>query len=151
VYLDPPYTKRQYASYYHILETVALGDEPKVEGVAGLRPWKNLASDFCYKTRALKTLSRLVQSLKAQTVLLSYSSEGHIGMQDMKTELSKIGMSTMHPLGAIGRYRPNKVASSTASDVNEFLVVVERPVVQLPKAQSKNVKYIKPIVMESYA
>lgn len=46
VYLDPPYTKRQYASYYHILETVALGDEPEVKGVAGLRPWKNLASDF---------------------------------------------------------------------------------------------------------
>ena len=105
VYLDPPYTKRQYASYYHILETVALGDEPEVEGVAGLRPWKDRASDFCYKTRALKTLSHLVHSLKSQRVLLSYSSEGHICMQDMKAELSKIGKSTMHPLGAIGRYR----------------------------------------------
>src|SRR5262249_39467557 len=27
VYLDPPYTKRQYASYYHILETIARGDK----------------------------------------------------------------------------------------------------------------------------
>ncbi|WP_258925560.1 DNA adenine methylase, partial [Pseudomonas paracarnis] len=105
VYLDPPYTKRQYASYYHILETVALGDEPEVEGVAGLRPWKDRASDFCYKTRALQTLSRLVHGLKAEKVLLSYSSEGHISMPDMKAELSKIGKSTMHPLGAIGRYR----------------------------------------------
>lgn len=146
VYLDPPYTKRQYASYYHILETVALGDEPEVQGVAGLRPWKDRASDFCYKTRALKTLSRLVQSLKSQEVLLSYSSEGHICMQDMKTELSKIGKSTMHPLGAIGRYRPNKVASSTASDVNEFLVVVERPMAQLPTAQPETVKAPKPIL-----
>jgi adenine-specific DNA-methyltransferase len=151
VYLDPPYTKRQYASYYHILETVALGDEPEVEGVAGLRPWKNLASDFCYKTRALQTLSRLVQGLKAQKVLLSYSSEGHICMQDMKAELSKIGTSTMHPLGAIGRYRPNKAASSTASDVNEFLVVVERTMAPLPKAQPKTVKATKPILLESYA
>ena len=25
VYLDPPYTKRQYAAYYHILETISLG------------------------------------------------------------------------------------------------------------------------------
>ena len=83
VYLDPPYTKRQYASYYHILETVALGDEPVVEGVAGLRPWKDRASDFCYKRRALKTLSNLVQSLQANRVLLSYSSEGHICMEDM--------------------------------------------------------------------
>lgn len=151
VYLDPPYTKRQYASYYHILETVALGDEPEVKGVAGLRPWKGLASDFCYKTRALKTLSRLVRSLKAQKVLLSYSSEGHICMQDMKAELSKIGASTMHPLGAIGRYRPNKVASSTASDVSEFLVIVERLMEQLPEAESKTVKATKSVLVESYA
>jgi adenine-specific DNA-methyltransferase len=127
VYLDPPYTKRQYASYYHILETVALRDEPEVEGVAGLRPWRDRASDFCYKIRALKSLSRLIRSLKAQRVLLSYSSEGHICMQDMKVELSKLGNSKMHPLGSIGRYRPNKVASNTGANVNEFLVVVERP------------------------
>lgn len=149
VYLDPPYTKRQYASYYHILETVALGDEPEVEGVAGLRPWKDRASDFCYKTRALKTLSRLVHGLKSQKVLLSYSSEGHICMQDMKAELSKIGKFTMHPLGSIGRYRPNKVASSTASDVNEFLIVVERPLVQLPTPPIKTVKVTEPILVES--
>lgn len=150
VYLDPPYTKRQYASYYHILETVALGDEPQVEGVAGLRPWKDRASDFCYKTRALKTLSRLVQSLESQKILLSYSSEGHISMHDMKSELAKVGKFTMHPLGAIGRYRPNKVASSTGSEVNEFLVVVERPMVQLPDVQSRPVKTI-PLFVESYA
>ena len=151
VYLDPPYTKRQYASYYHILETVALRDEPVVEGVAGLRPWKDRASDFCYKTRALKTLSRLVYSLNAQKVLLSYSSEGHICMEDMKAELSKIGKSTMHPLGLIGRYRPNKVASSTASDVNEFLVIVERPFGPRPKLQIGTVNITNPLLIESYA
>ena len=144
-------TKRQYASYYHILETVAMGDEPEVGGVAGLRPWRALASDFCYKTRAFKTLSRLVSGLKAQKVLLSYSSEGHICMEDMKAELSKIGEFTMHPLGAIGRYRPNKVASSTASDVNEFLVVVERPMAQLSKTQPKIIKATNPILVESHA
>jgi adenine-specific DNA-methyltransferase len=151
VYLDPPYTKRQYASYYHILETVALGDEPEVEGVAGLRPWKDRASDFCYKTRALKTLSSLIQGLNAQKVLLSYSSEGHICMQDMKAELSKIGDSTMRSLGAIGRYRPNKVASSAASDVSEFLVVVERPLARFPKPKTKAVKATQPVFVESYA
>ena len=38
VYLDPPYTKRQYAAYYHILEAISLGDEPIVEGICGIRP-----------------------------------------------------------------------------------------------------------------
>ena len=151
VYLDPPYTKRQYASYYHILETVALGDEPVVKGVAGLRPWKDRASDFCYKTRALGALSRLVDSLKAQRVLLSYSSEGHIPMEDMKTELSKIGTFTMNPLGAIGRYRPNKVASSAAADVKEFLVVVEKSDPQPEKRRSNSVRADKAILMENCA
>lgn len=126
VYLDPPYTKRQYASYYHILETVALNDEPEVKGIAGLRPWKNLASDFCYKTRALSTLSRLMKSLNANRILLSYSSEGHIAMRDIEKELSSIGRYTSHPLGTIGRYRPNKAASSNGSDVNEFLIDLKR-------------------------
>lgn len=132
VYLDPPYTKRQYASYYHILETVALGDEPVVEGVAGLRPWKDRASDFCYKVRALKTLSRLIGGLSSERILLSYSSEGHIAIDDLQAELVKIGDSTMYSLGNVGRYRPNKVASGAGSAVKEYLVVVERE----PAAQS---------------
>ncbi|MCZ5120468.1 DNA adenine methylase [Escherichia coli] len=28
-YIDPPYMKRQYAANYHILETLARGDEPE--------------------------------------------------------------------------------------------------------------------------
>lgn len=126
VYLDPPYTKRQYASYYHILETVALGDEPAVEGVAGLRPWRDRASDFCYKTRALRTLTSLIDGIEAERILISYSSEGHIAIKDLKSSLSKLGTSTMHPLGSIGRYRPNKVASDAGSDVKEYLIVVSR-------------------------
>lgn len=126
VYLDPPYTKRQYASYYHILETVALGDEPQVEGVAGLRPWRDKASDFCYKSRALKTLSRLIEGLRSRRVLLSYSSEGHIAMDELQSELANIGRVSMHALGNVGRYRPNKVASSAGVEVTEYLVVVDR-------------------------
>lgn len=150
VYLDPPYTKRQYASYYHILETVALGDEPKVEGVGGLRPWRDRASDFCYKTRALETLSDLVQSLNSQKILLSYSSEGHISMEDMKTELSKSGSFTMHPLGTIGRYRPNKVASKTASKVSEFIVVVQRSPKLTVQEQCKTIEDTQFDYVESY-
>jgi adenine-specific DNA-methyltransferase len=144
VYLDPPYTKRQYASYYHILETVALGDEPLVEGVAGLRPWRDQASDFCYKSRALSTLTRLIDSIEAKRVLLSYSSEGHIAIKDLKSSLSKLGNSTMHPLGSIGRYRPNKVASDTGADVKEYLVVVTReakPTIKRVKATALKAEF----------
>lgn len=122
VYLDPPYTKRQYASYYHILETIVKGDEPEVEGVAGLRPWKENASVFCYKTKALKALVKLVTLQNSRRVLVSYSNEGHIQLEDFKTELQKTGNVNIMKMGSIGKYRPNQTASSNGSDVNEYLI-----------------------------
>jgi adenine-specific DNA-methyltransferase len=126
VYLDPPYTKRQYASYYHILETVARGDRPVVEGVAGLRPWRDLASDYCYKVRALETLSKLVARIPARRILLSYSNEGHIALKDLREELNQTGDVEMHELASVGRYRPNIQASAARSSVKEFLLVIEK-------------------------
>lgn len=126
VYLDPPYTKRQYASYYHILETISLGDEPVVEGVAGLRPWKDKASDYCYKTRALQALANLITKLNAKRILLSYSAEGHVPIEALHNELERIGRVETHALSNIGRYRPNKVASATNSSVSEYLIVIDK-------------------------
>lgn len=122
VYFDPPYTKRQYASYYHILETIVRGDEPMVEGVAGLRPWKDNASVFCYKTKALKALVKLVISQNADRVLISYSNDGHIQLDEFKEELEKTGYVEITEIGTIGKYRPNKMASSSGSDINEYLI-----------------------------
>ena len=126
VYLDPPYTKRQYASYYHILETITLGDAPVVEGVSGLRPWRHLASDFCYKRRALTALSTLIISMPAHRILLSYSSEGHVDLDDLTAALQGVGDVTTYPLASIGRYRPNQTASDAGSSVREYLMVIDR-------------------------
>lgn len=120
-YLDPPYTKRQYASYYHILETVTLGDQPVVEGVSGLRPWKELASDFCYKVRAKSALSDLLSDLPAKRVLLSYSNQGHLKRDEIEQVLSERGTVSTIELKSIGRYRPNQKASAASSAVQEFL------------------------------
>ncbi|MCX7595484.1 MAG: DNA adenine methylase [Fischerella sp.] len=128
VYLDPPYTKRQYAAYYHILETIALGDEPIVEGVTGLRPWQEKASDFCYRTRALRALTELVIGLNSRRILLSYSEEGHIPIDDLVHSLSRIGTVIPKALTNIGRYRPNQTASSKQSSVCEYLIVIEKQV-----------------------
>lgn len=125
-YLDPPYTKRQYASYYHILETVAHGDEPLVEGVAGLRPWRDRSSDFCYKSKALKALTALIRKMPSQRILLSYSNEGHVPIDNLRNALQGIGDVSTHELARIGRYRPNKTASQANSSVKEYLIVIDR-------------------------
>lgn len=125
-YFDPPYTKRQYAAYYHILETIAVGDQPNVDGVTGLRPWKHLASDYCYRSRAREALRCLVQLCPAERVLLSYSNEGHVTRDDVETVLDGQGDVTVHTIGNIGRYRPNREAAARGSHVEEYVFEVVR-------------------------
>lgn len=126
VYLDPPYTKRQYAAYYHVLETITVGDEPIVGGVTGLRPWHEKASDFCYRSRALHALIQLVAMQNANRVLLSYSDEGHVPLAPLAEQLSSLGRLSVLPLKEIGRYRPNRAASKAGSSVTEYLLIFER-------------------------
>ena len=126
VYFDPPYTKRQYASYYHILETIVCGDDPAVEGVSGLRPWKDRASVFCYKTKALKALIELILQQKARRTILSYSNEGHVQLEDLIAGLESYGKVELIELSTIGRYRPNRAAVDKQSEVNEYLVDFRR-------------------------
>lgn len=126
VYFDPPYTKRQYASYYHILETIVCGDQPEVTGVSGLRPWKDKASVFCYKTKALNALSELILKQRANRVILSYSNEGHIRLEELVDRLSPYGEVFLVELKTIGRYRPNRTAVENSTEVNEFLVDFRR-------------------------
>jgi adenine-specific DNA-methyltransferase len=133
-YFDPPYTKRQYAAYYHINETLAHGDEPQVTGKTGLRPWQAQASDYCYKVRALRTLADLITSTPARRTLLSYSSEGHIALDDLSAALDPLGELTVHELGPIGRYRPNRVASGAGDQVVEYVIELCKTAVDEPEA-----------------
>jgi adenine-specific DNA-methyltransferase len=126
VYLDPPYTKRQYAAYYHVLETITLGDEPEVGGKTGLRPWQAKASDFCYRVRALRAIVGLVERLPARRVLLSYSDQGHVPLRPLAAALASLGELRVIPLREVGRYRPNQVARDAGAVVTEHLLVVER-------------------------
>jgi len=124
VYLDPPYTKRQYAAYYHILETIAVGDTPPVGGVTGLRPWKHLASPFCYKRRALAAIHKLITDLGSERVLLSYSDEGHVNLTELIGMFSSDLKVHLHEVREIGRYRPNQTASDNNPAVTEYVVEV---------------------------
>ena len=125
-YLDPPYTKRQYSAYYHLLETIVEGDEPCVSGIAGLRHWKNNASVFCYKAKALNAMVALIQRLKAQRCYISYSNEGHIKLDKLLASLSRFAHVEPIVLGEIGRYRPNQTASAGNDRVTEYLLKVEK-------------------------
>lgn len=78
LYADPPYTKRQYAAYYHLLNTVVMGSEPSLTGSTGLPRWQEWQSDWCYARRAPEALDRLIAKASSPAILLSYNDDGQI-------------------------------------------------------------------------
>lgn len=72
VYIDPPYNSRQYSRFYHVLETLAQWDNPKMEGVALKRPEENM-SDYC-RIKAPVVFEDLICNLKAKYIVVSYNN-----------------------------------------------------------------------------
>jgi adenine-specific DNA-methyltransferase len=106
VYLDPPYTKRQYAGNYHILETLAKEDEPIAAGDGGLRPWTDQASDFCYQRSAGQAFRKTLTRLEASHVFISYSEDGQVREDELVSILDDFGKVTVHEQPH-ARYRSN--------------------------------------------
>ena len=91
VYLDPPYTKRQHAAYYHLLETLVSGERPAVKGSTGLPAWQAKGSDFCHARRASTALASLLARVRARHVFLSYSEDGHLAHETILELLAAHG------------------------------------------------------------
>ncbi len=91
MYMDPPYNHRQYHTNYHVLETIARYDRPRLRGITGLRPDDHLRSDFCLRRRALPALDRMVSRTRAHHVFLSYNSEGLMPKDGILETLSRYG------------------------------------------------------------
>jgi adenine-specific DNA-methyltransferase len=84
IYADPPYTRDHYSRFYHVLETIALGDEPDVSTMkAGTRVQLSRAlyraerhqSPFCIKTEADGAFRFLFSSAAQKNIplVVSYS------------------------------------------------------------------------------
>ena len=91
LYLDPPYNQRQYATNYHMLETIAKYDNPKIHGKTGLREYQNQKSLYCSRTQVKKAFSDLILKAKAKYIFLSYNNEGLMTLDDIKEIMSLRG------------------------------------------------------------
>ncbi|PIE85247.1 modification methylase [Candidatus Gracilibacteria bacterium] len=91
VYLDPPYNARQYSGNYHILETIAKYDNPKIKGKTGMRNCEKQKSDYCKKAEVKKSFRELIQNIDAKYVFLSYNCEGLMSFDDIKKIMSERG------------------------------------------------------------
>lgn len=75
VFCDPPYSAAQYSRFYHVLEGVARGGWPSVDG-AGRAPLigARARSDFSMRTTAAKAMEALLADLRSRdaTVVITF-------------------------------------------------------------------------------
>lgn len=91
LYLDPPYNRRQYATNYHLLETIAKYDNPKIHGKTGLRSYENQKSLYCSPSKVKATFKNLIMDAKVRYIFLSYNNEGLMSINDIREIMSLRG------------------------------------------------------------
>lgn len=120
LYLDPPYNQRQYATNYHVLETIAKYDNPKVYGKTGLRDYVNQKSLYCSRSQVKKSFKDLIDNAKVRYIFLSYNNEGLMSADDIKEIMSsrgKYGFFTKE----YSRFKADKNREYKAEKTTEYL------------------------------
>lgn len=110
VYMDPPYNTRQYSSNYHLLETMALYDNPVLHGKTGMRDYSNQKSAFSSKTQVKDFFSKMLETMnkeKIKFVVMSYNNEGILPEDYIVSEMGKYGEVIKEEID-YKRYRSDK-------------------------------------------
>lgn len=96
VYLDPPYNRRQYASNFHVLESIVVNDKQLLKGKTGLRNYDNQKSDYCISSIVLGSFENLISNIDSKYIVMSYSTEGLLKEKDIVNILSSRGKVTVY-------------------------------------------------------
>ena len=86
VYIDPPYSSRQYSRFYHVIETITKWDKPKLYGTA-LKPEPENISDYC-KVNAVEVFNELIFDLKAKYIVVSYNNTYNSKSKSSKNKMT---------------------------------------------------------------
>lgn len=88
VYLDPPYNHRQYSGNYHVLETIAKYDKPKLRWKTWMRDCSSQKSLYCSRSEVKNAYKDLISKIDAKYVFLSYNDEWLMNLEDIKEIMS---------------------------------------------------------------
>lgn len=126
LYIDPPYNARQYLPNYHVLETAAKYDFPKVRGLTAQRPYENAKSDFCMKTKVVGAFARLLENADFKYIILSYSTDGLMTVEEIEQTMKKYGKPETFKIYWIPYRRYKSRAQTEKEELKEMLVYIEK-------------------------
>lgn len=120
LYLDPPYNQRQYCTNYHLLETIALYDNPVIYGKTGLREYSAKKSDFCIKSKAANALADVIENAQFKYIFLSYNNEGLLSYETIENILKEYGNVNVF-IKEHKRFKADNTRNVKATCTNEYL------------------------------
>ncbi len=124
LYIDPPYTNFNYSRGYHLLETIARYDSPKIKGITGVRENSN-SSNFSRKLNALDSFENLIRHANFEHIIISYSNHGIITEEKLLEMLSKY--TAQKPIIEYIDYREYKtINSANKPSLKEFLIYIKK-------------------------
>lgn len=127
LYIDPPYTKRQYAPNYHLYETITLADSPIIHGKTGLRDWKHLKSPFCSLKLIRDYIKNILITTAASNIFFSYSSDGLLPL-DVFLELieESINCEIVVEKKPYRRYKADSFREYSSTELYEYLICIKK-------------------------
>ena len=124
-YLDPPYNQHPYGSNYFMLNLLAKNKiDAELSPVSGIvQNWNH--SQFNKAKLAPISLERIVAALDAKFVVISYNSEGFIGLEEMQKMLSRYGKLTTTAI-PYNTFRGSRNLSGRDIHVREYLFTLRK-------------------------
>lgn len=99
VYIDPPYNKHPYATYYFMLDLITTWDTTRtVPDTTRGQDAEWIRSPFNSYAKAKDAMSALIHAANAKVIMLSYNNRGIIEEADMRAILEERGRVTLIPL-----------------------------------------------------
>jgi len=124
-YLDPPYNQHPYGSNYFMLNLIIKNklDVPisKVSGIT--QDWNR--SSFNKPYLALVSMEKVISSLSAKYIIISYNSEGFISLEEMCHMLKKYGSLKTIEIH-YNTFRGSRNLKGRAIHVKEYLFVLRK-------------------------
>lgn len=127
-YIDTPYTVTQYASAYHVLETIALNDNPKIIGKTGRRVERRM-SDYSRRNQVAVVFEDLLRQLNFKNVIISYSNQSLLPIDNLLRLIEKFAKDGKYDIRSI-EYREysnlNSSKKGNGKKLNEYLIFFKK-------------------------
>lgn len=137
MYLDPPYNERDYATYYHVLETISQYNNPELKDNKTGTKKISIKSNWCKKSSVINELDYVIKNSTAKVVLLSYNNEGIMKEEDIKAIFEKYGTYS-NQKKEVKRFKCNKTQNNVI--VYEYIHILERiPIIEESSIINSNV------------